>query len=104
MQKYMIPSIIIATIIFITVPALAQDEKAQLAKLESLYEQLTAIKKKIADVKTDLGLITPEQNSALKDRLDQRHRQRMLYNFQCPGPRGPHGPGLGLGPGGWWRP
>ncbi len=75
-------------------PALAQDNDPQLAELEALYRQLTDIKKKIADVRVEMGQITAEQGTAIKERADEHYNWLKENSFRCPG--------CGLG-GGWRR-
>lgn len=94
MKKWLALGLVAVILALAALPALAQDNDPQLAELEALYRQLTDIKKKIADVRVEMGQITAEQGTAIKERADEHYNWLKENSFRCPG--------CGLG-GGWRR-
>ncbi|NLG85628.1 MAG: YckD family protein [Firmicutes bacterium] len=85
MKKWLALGLTVVALALVALPVLAQDNESQLAELEDLYNQLTTIKKQIADVRVEMGQITPEQGTAIKERADEHYNWVKENNFQCPG-------------------
>lgn len=95
MKKWLALGLVVVALALVAVPVLAKDNESQLAELEELYNQLTTIKKQIADVRVEMGQITAEQGTAMKERADEHYNLMKENNFQCLG--------YGLGGGGRHR-
>lgn len=104
MKKWLALGLVVIALTLVALPALAKDNNSQLAELEKLYQQMTTLKKKIADTKVEAGLITAEQATAMKERADEHYNWMKENGFQCPGKgfggggrRGGQGRGPGAG-------
>jgi hypothetical protein len=103
MNKWLALGLAALVLVLAALPALAESNSSKLAELEALYEELALIKERIANIRAEMGLITPEQKNMIKERINEQQEWIREHNFQAPacglGPRRQRC--QDCGPGGW---
>lgn len=97
MNKKLIAVLVLGLLVMgLAAPAiLAAEERDE--TLENLYEQMEQIRRRVVERKVEQGRLTPEQGEEIRNRMQERYRQRLEEGFNCPG--GGFGGGTGRGEG-----